>query len=187
MSKALRDNLDRIAKATAADVIALWHRGLEDRRFQTLAATVIARGRARGVTLADITRAMEVSKHRGRATPPLGLVLPDGDPERLRTSVGKVLTAEIASADTPEALEASRTARLVRLARDSTAEAVTWASAQAMQEHTQRFSLRTGWTRQTDLNPCPVCTGLADGVVRSWSVPIKRHTGCGCVQSTAFG
>lgn len=178
-----RDGVARLANQTEREIAALYarlERGSIDRdTFVVLAARVIARARARGVSLADLTLATEAIRQIGDQAGPLGLTPPDNDIERLEGSVGSVLDERPDYEG--ERLRESQRARLGRLARDSSAEAATWGMRLAMLERGVK-----GWVRETDVDPCPVCTNLADGVVRSPRVTMLRHTGCACVQRTVF-
>lgn len=184
---AFRDGVTRLANQTEREIARLYGRlaqGNIDRdTFVVLAAQVIARARAKGVSLADLALAAEAVRQIGEEFGPLGLTPPDNDIDRLENSVGSVLEERpdyIEDRDR-ERLRESQRARLTRLARDSSAEAATWAMRLAMIERGVR-----GWVRETDVNPCPVCTNLADGVVRSARVRMIRHTGCACVQRSVF-
>lgn len=132
--------------------------------------------------MADLSFTAAIIRAMGQRTAPLGLTPPPDDTERLRESVTTVLTQDIKTATTPEQVKESQVARLTRLARDTTAEAAVFGFI----ESARRREVQGGWTRETDVNPCPVCVGLADGVVRSWNVTMKRHTGCACVPSPSF-
>lgn len=182
---AFRDGVTRLANQTEKEIAALYARleqGSIDRdTFVVLAARVIARARARGVSLADLALAAEAIRQIGEASGPLGLTPLDGDRERLEGSVASVLDERPDHIDDRERLRESQRARLARLARDSSAEAATWGMRLAMIERGVR-----GWVRETDADPCPVCTNLADGVVRSPRVTMLRHTGCACVQRSVF-
>lgn len=181
-----RDAVGTLASRTEREVTALYERhqrGAIDRdQFVALAATVLARARAKGVALADLSFTAAIIRALGQRTAPLGLTAPPDDTERLRESVNTVLTQEVKTATTPEELKESQLARLTRLARDSAAEAAVF----GFTESARRRGVRGGWTRETDLNPCPVCSNLADGVVRSWNVSMIRHTACACVPRPAF-
>lgn len=182
---AFRDAVTRLANQTEREIARLYERlqlGAIDRdTFVVLAAQVLARARAKGVSLADITLAAEAVRQIGDEAGPLGLTPPDNDTERLEGSVGTVLDERPDYVDDRERLRESQRARLTRLARDSSAEASTWAMRLAMIERGVR-----GWVRETDANPCPMCTNLADGVVRSPRVVMLRHGGCACVQRSVF-
>ena len=182
---AFRDAVGNLAARTEREVVALfgrYQRGSLDRgRFVALAAAVLARARAKGVALADLALTAQIVRALGQ-TAPLGLTPPPDDTQRLQQSVRTLLSEEIATASTPKALADSQAARLGRLARDSSAEAAVFGFMLGARER----NLDGGWTRETDLNPCRVCTNLADGVVRPWSVQMKRHTGCACTPRASF-
>ena len=182
---AFRDGVGRLADRTEAEIAALFtrfERGQLGRpEFVALAAALIARARVQGVGLADLVLTSEVIRALRTRAAPLGLTPPDGDAERLQGSVTSVLDQEIAGAKDRAQLRESQRVRLIRLGRDSAAESAVWAYSAAMVARGAR-----GWIRVTDANPCQVCSNLADGVVRSPSVTMKRHTGCCCTQSAAF-
>lgn len=182
---ALRDGLQRLASETEKRLQEAFRRyeagTLSRETFVAVAATILLRARARGVALADIALTADAARALGNISAPLGLGLPEGDAERLRQSVATVLDQRVETASTPEQERESRLARLGRLARDSAAEATVWATREGMQRRDTR-----GWVRVTDPNPCPVCVRLADGIVRSPVVVMKRHTGCMCVQGSVF-
>lgn len=182
---ALRDGVARLAARTEREIVAAYGRyergQLSRSDFVALGSLILTRARARGVALADLTLAADVVRALRRRTSPLGLEVPDDDAARLESSVASVLDEEIGSVTTREQLAESRRARLARLGRDASAEAAVWAMRVGMIERGIR-----GWVRVTDVNPCRVCSNLADGVVRSPSVVMKRHTGCCCVQGAAF-
>lgn len=183
---AFRDAVGTLAARTEREAVVLFDRyqkgDIGRDRFVALAAAVLARARAKGVALADLTLAAEIVRTLRRRTAPLGLTPPEDDTPRLQRSVATVLDQDVASASTPEELRGSQEARLGRLARDSAAEAAVF----GLRLGALTRGLDGGWTRETDLNPCPVCTNLADGVVRSWTVTMKRHTGCACVPRASF-
>lgn len=183
---AFRDAVGSLVSRTEREVTTLFRRyqaGELDRpRFMALASAVLARARVQGVALADLALTGAIIRALGQRATPLGLTPPEGDAERLRESVATLMGQEIDYAGTPEQLQRSQGLRLARLARDSAAEAAVFGFALGARER----RIDGGWTRETDMNPCKVCSNLADGVVRSWSVQMKRHTGCACVPSPAF-
>ncbi len=176
----LRDGLQRLAQQTEWRIEGAFQRyeagTLDKEAFVAVAATLLLRARARGVTLADIAVSVDATRALGQIAAPLGLAVPDGEGERLHRAVRTVLDQQVETPKTPEEMSESRRARLKRLARDSAAEATVWATNLAMGGQGA-----TGWVRMTDPDPCPVCQSLADGVIRSPLVMMKRHTGCMCV------
>jgi hypothetical protein len=177
---AFRDGVGRLADQTEKQIRALFVRyeqGRMDRdAFVALAAALLATARARGVALADLTLTAGVIRALGEVDAPLGLTPPEEDTERLQTSVSSVLDADVKTAETPEQKSESIANRLGRLGRDSPVEAAVWALSLAATRRNVG-----GWVRETDRDPCKVCQNLADGVVRPFSVMMKRHTGCACV------
>jgi hypothetical protein len=133
------------------------------------------------VALADLALTADVIRALRQRTAPLGITPPTSDEERLHRSVTSVLTEDIDYADSKDTLRESQRLRLGRLARDSAAEAAVWAMGVAMIERGIE-----GWVRITDMDPCPVCSNLADGIVRPPTVTMFRHVGCQCVQGPAF-
>lgn len=182
---AFRDGVGRLASQTERNILTLYRRHLRgeitERRFVALAATVLASARAKGVSLADLVLTAAVMRALGEATAPIGITPPPEDSERLQESVRTVLEADVDSAVTPAEQRESVTKRLARLGRDAPVEAAVWAMSVGGSERGIR-----GWVRETDIDPCPVCIGLADGVARPFSVLMKRHTGCACVPQPAF-
>jgi hypothetical protein len=178
-----RDGVARLVDATEREITALYTRfsgGAVGRsEFVALSAATIARARVQGIGLADLALTAEVIKQLRTRAAPLGLTPPNGDNDRLATSVLSVLDADVGFEG--DELARSQSERLARLARDSSAEAAVWGYGIGMQQRGAR-----GWIRVTDMNPCRVCSGLADGIVRSPRITMKRHTGCACVQSAAF-
>lgn len=182
---AFRDGVARLADEAEQEIAALYarfERGQIDRdKFVALAAALIAKARMQGVGFADLALTAEIIRAFRNVESPLGLTPPDSDAERLQASVLTVLTADVVFEG--DELRRSQRDRLARLARDSSAEAAVWAMAKAALER----GLKGGWVRMTDADPCKLCSGWADGVVRPWSVPMNRHTGCCCVPRPVLG
>lgn len=173
----------RLGTQTEREVRALWARheaGEIDRAtFVTLAAARIARSNRRAVAMADLALATRIAQVMRRPPTTLGL-LPDDrevDQPRIAKSVRTVLAEQIVTAGSATELAESRATRLGRLARAETQSTVQDATQRGMAERQL-----PGWTRETDPDPCPLCTGWADGVVRRPTVRMIRHVGCSCVQ-----
>lgn len=182
---AFRDGVARLADEAEQEIAALYarfERGQIDRdEFIALAAALIARARARGVGLADLSLTADIIRALLTTESPWGIAPPDNDNERLQISVATVLDADVSYSG--DELRRSQRVRLERLARDSSAEAAVWAMAKVAIER----GLKGGWVRMTDADPCKLCSGWADGVVRPWSVTMNRHTGCCCVPRPVLG
>lgn len=180
-----RDGVARLADRTEQELVAAYDRytrgALDKESFLVLAAVVLGRARTRGINLADVTLTAGLIRALRRRDAPLGLVLPDGDLDRLSEAAGTILGDHLANAGGGKDLGAARRARFARLGRDSAAEAAVWGMRLAM--ITREIP---GWVRVTDANPCRVCSNLADDVVRSPNVVMKRHTGCCCVQQAVI-
>lgn len=177
----------RLADDTASRVVALWAvveaGGLSEAEFSPLAAALIATANAAGVTLADLGLTAEVTRQLRAPASPLGL-LPDRvqtDQARIVAGLDSVIAEQPIGADTPDALAESRRARLARFARSEPLITVATAVQAGM-----RARGAAGWTRQTAGKSCELCTGWADGMVRSPSVQMARHNGCDCIQSPIF-
>lgn len=182
---ALRDGTARLAGRTEQQISTLFDRytngSISRDAFVSLAAQILATSRARGVALADLSLTAAAVRALRRPEVPIGITQPEGDLERLESSVASVLDADVDYPDDERELRGSQRLRLGRLARDSTAEVVPWAMAMLMGHRSV-----SGWVRETDADPCKVCSNLADGIVRSHSVVMKRHTGCMCVPRAIF-
>jgi hypothetical protein len=179
----LLDGVIRLQRDTERQLTILYQRNVEgtlsESEFVTLAAVLLERARMRGMTLADLSLAAQVSQALGRVEAPLGLMPTDKDLPGLEKAVVTVLTASV-EVEKPEELIASRAARLARLGRDAPADAATWGMTVGMRERGIE-----GWVREPSPKACPICQAWADGKVRSPEVVMARHTGCGCIQRVA--
>lgn len=184
MSK-LRDATFRLATQTERQLTTAFDRyargDISRSSFELVAAQLLAGARARGVALADLSLTADHMRALRRTLSPVGLMPPEDDFDRLRGSFKSVLDEEVDYAGDIATLRGSQRLRIQRLGRDSAAEIVPWALHLLMNERGA-----AGWTRETDRDPCTVCRNLADGIVRSPAVVMKRHTGCMCVQRTVF-
>lgn len=168
----LGDDAERRARA----LLARYEAGLLDRdTFVALAAALVAREQGRAVSAADVAVAATVARQTGTAVSPAGIPNP-ADQVRLRDAVGTVLD-DRPSTVPDEDLPRSRSDRLARLARAETLSA----GQTATQTAWAALSVRDGWVRRTDADPCPKCVAWADGVKRPWSVQMARHIGCACL------
>lgn len=162
----------RLADRTTALVVALWSRvesgDLSEDEFVALAAAAVARANAQGVSLADLGLAGSITRAQKAPTRPLGLQ-PDAmqvDQDRIALALRTIIAGAVAE----------RLFRLKRLARAEPLVTVSKSVQKGLLVH------RMGWIRVTDPDPCPLCTSLADGVVRPAEVPMARHRGCACIQ-----
>lgn len=140
-------------------------------RFRALGASLIAQANQAGVQLADMGLTAEVTRQLRRPTAPLGLRPTPVQVDRDRIAGG--IDRIIAEPDPKGAL-----ARLGR------SEPLLTVAATVQTAMVRRGA--TGWTRQLDNDPCKVCSGWADGVVRSTGTRMARHVGCGCIQQPVF-
>lgn len=174
-----QDTLARLgdtAERRARNLLARYESGLIDRdTFVQLAAALVAREQGRAVSTADLAVAATVARQTGRPVSPAGLDLP-ADQRRIRDAVGTVLEDRPTTVP-DEDLPRSRSDRLARLARAETLSA----GQTATQAAWAAVTVRDGWVRQPDSDPCPLCLSWSDGVKRPWSVPMNRHPGCGCI------
>jgi hypothetical protein len=177
----------RLADTTAVAVLALWARveagSLTETRFRAEAAAMIAAANAAGVHLADLGLAAEVTRQLRRPTSPVGLQPTDVQTDQARIAAGlaSVIAEHPESATTDELLAESRRARLTRLARSEPLLTVATAVQTGMVHHGA-----SGWVRRTDQDPCKLCSGWADGAVRSAETHMARHLGCSCIQEPVF-
>lgn len=165
----------RLAERTEAQIGALWATveagDLTLARFRPLGATLIAQANQAGVQLADIGLTAEITRQLGAAARPIGLRPTPVQLDRDRI-IGEI-DRSIASS-TPDV-------ELRTLARSEPLLTV----ATAVQDGMKRRGAQ-GWTRGLSGVSCPLCTGWADGVVRSPGVTMVRHHGCDCIQSPVF-
>lgn len=179
---AFRDALRRIAGASQTEVLGLFDRfqegGISEGEFTAATAAVIARADGRAVRVADRAMAIQLSRLLRRDIPPEPTVI-DNPAPRLRDSVRTLLADHPEIATTAVLLADSQRKRLARLARS---EPLT-RGQEAIQTNLKRN--RVGWVRSTGPDPCPFCTDLDDGVVRSADVDMAAHAGCSCVQQPA--
>lgn len=173
----------KLAEATAQRVshlFTLYRTGrLSFEEFRARAAAAIASANEAGVQIADIAVAAEATRQRGEAISALGL-----RPTRQQTSTDRISEAidRVIGAD-PDVVDIadSRDKRLRELARSEPLLSTATATHVAMSHHGA-----TGWVRVVDADPCKVCRGWADGVVRGVGTAMARHHGCGCIQQPVF-
>lgn len=167
---------NRLADDTRAKVEALWagyRLGRYDlAEFRARAAAVVASANTAGVALADIGLAAEITRQLGRPTRPLGLVPNDVqvDQDRMAEDIDDILDRS----DDPEAMLG-----------DWAGSEPLLTVANTVQTGMVRHGIG-GWTRVLSGTSCPLCTGWADGVVRSPFVTMVRHVGCDCIQQPVF-
>lgn len=140
-------------------------------RFRSLGASTIAQANQAGVQLADIGLTAEVTRQLRRPSSPVGLRPTPTQVDRVR--IGAEIDRIVATQDPAPSLRS--------LARSEPFLTV----ATAVQAGMQRRGA-TGWTRRLSGASCPLCTGWADGVVRSAETRMVRHHGCDCIQSPVF-
>lgn len=163
---------NRLADDTRAKVQALWagyRLGRYDlAEFRARATAVVASANTAGVALGDIGLAAEITRQLRRATTPLGLEPNEVqvDQDRMGDSIDDILERT----DDPED-------QLGDWAGSEPLVTVANTVQTAMQAHAVG-----GWTRVLSGTSCPLCTGWADGVVRSPFVSMVRHVGCDCIQ-----
>lgn len=167
---------NRLADDTRSKVTGLWALvtagTITRHQFRTRATAVVARANTAGVALADIGLAAEITRTLRVPTPPLGM-LPN-----------KVQVDQRRMADDID--------RILDRVEDPEGELGEWAAsepllttASSVQAAMQARGI-PGWTRQLSGTSCPLCTGWADGVVRSPGISMVRHKGCDCIQQPVF-
>lgn len=140
-------------------------------RFRSLGASLIATANQSGVQLADIGLTAEITRQLGRPSSPIGLRATAVQVDRER--IGSAIDGIVATQDPVPSLRS--------LARSEPFLTV----ATAVQAGMQRRGA-SGWTRGLSGGSCPLCTGWADGVVRSADTRMVRHHGCDCIQTPVF-
>lgn len=174
---------DRIVNQATRNVETLWRRHeagtITLDRFRALAAAVLVRANARGVSVADLGLSRELTRNLGRPVRPLGLrPTPEQlDQRRVRDALDTVITGNLDTISDPVEVAESRRRRLAQVARSEPLLTV----AATVQVGMQRRNL-PGWVRQVDADPCPKCVAWADGVVRPAGTRMARHNGCACIQ-----
>lgn len=147
--------------------------------FKARAAAVIATANTAAAHLADIAVATEATKATGRAIDVSGMqpTATQVSLSRIEANIDQILTFE---PDVTKIVD-SQDARLRQMARSEPLLTTATATQAAMKHHDA-----TGWIRLLDADPCKVCRGWADGVVRSVGTSMARHNGCGCIQQPVF-
>lgn len=173
----------RLADRTEDRLAALW-RLYDDGNitlpeFKTLSAQTVTQANTAATQLADVAVAAEATRARGETVALAGLRPNEAqlDETRVRRDIDRIL------ADTPDVgdLAVSREAALRRLGRSEPLLTTATAVQAAMAHHDA-----SGWVRELDADPCKLCQGWADGVVRSIDTAMARHLGCGCIQQPVF-
>jgi hypothetical protein len=140
--------------------------GMEE--FIALATALLIRAKAKGVNLADMAVAGELSVLRGMAVPALGLRVPDG----IEAAAAKAVEDTVSS----DQYKANAAAAVAVLGRAQALESVQDAYGQALRQQGVQ-----AWTRVLNAGACELCQSLADGVLPA-SVDMYHHKGCGCSQ-----
>jgi hypothetical protein len=136
--------------------------------FIALATALLIRAKAKGVALADLGAAAELSALRGIAVPAVGLPLPDG----VEAASARAVEDTVSS----DAYKLNAVAAVAVLGR---AEALT--SVQGAYSEALRRQDVQGWTRVLNAGACELCQDLAGDVLPA-SVDMYHHKGCGCSQ-----
>jgi hypothetical protein len=144
--------------------------------FEASVALVIAQNQVRAAKVADIGMAVMVSEQLRMLVGPLGLPASRVDQARIVRAVRTILSGGPKTVE----LSVSRQMRFGRLAVAEPAAQLQDTMHRAMAGHRV-----TGWVRQTDSDPCPLCAELADGIVRPHTVKMARHEGCVCIPRPA--
>lgn len=136
--------------------------------FIALATMLLIRAKAKGISLADLAVAAELSALRGVAVPAAGLSVPDG----VEMATARAVEDTVSS----DQYKANAVAAVAVLGRSQALEAVQDSYGQALRQQDVQ-----GWTRVLNAGACELCQDLADGVLPS-STPMYHHKGCGCSQ-----
>lgn len=165
----------RLTGASRREVLALlaqFEAGeIDQADFEVAVALVISRSQVRASRLGDLGAAALVSDLMRTLVSPLGLPADRVDQSRIVRAVGTLLRFDPKTVGLAES-------RQLRFGRIAVAEPA------AQMQQTMQTAMRahgvSGWVRQTDAEPCPLCTELADGKVRPMTVSMTRHEGCVC-------
>lgn len=177
LSEAVRDRIEGLWDLHETGEISL-------NDFRAAGVSLVAQANTAGVQLADIGLAAEVVRQLNRPASPLGLSPSrvQVDPDRISRDIARIINSvtpeTVAFADVPEA----RRTRLGEWARTEPLLTVATATQAGMVARGAE-----GWIRRLDSDPCRLCIGWADGVVRAPTTRMKRHNGCGCIQQPVFG
>lgn len=136
--------------------------------FILVATALLVRANARGVALADLAAAAELSALRGIAVPAIGLPVPEGIEEATTGAVEETLTSA--------SYVAGAAAAVAVLGRSQALSAVQVAYGTALQQQGA-----DGWTRVLNTGACELCQDLAGDVLPT-DTPMYHHKGCGCSQ-----
>jgi hypothetical protein len=170
--------VSRLRSRTVAQVEELFRRyqagEISRQRFEYEAGRVISSANTTGTRVADLAMAAQLTRLTRTLVLPVGLEPTRSDQERLRRAVAEVLDARPSSIDSDD-LTDSQSVRLARLASNEPAETFVVGMQTSLNSHQV-----SGWVRQTDSTPCPLCTSWADGLVRPPTMSMNRHTGCAC-------
>lgn len=165
-----QDQLEDTATAAAVQVVAAvaaWEAGkLDAETLAVLVAAFVAAGNSLAAALADLSLAAALTTRLGTVVPPLGIVRPAEDPDRLTKAAQTLLS-----------LPEPSVARWERLARAEAQEA----AARAYSEAVRRSPHVTGWTRGLSASACQLCRWWSrEGRVWPADHPMPVHKGCTC-------
>lgn len=168
-----RDRLQGISAATEAKVTAIFTAFTEgDLTYDQAVAgigTVVAKGNARAVALADLALAANLMLATRKPVATLGLAPAPGTPERLHKAAGTLLGIAGVSLE-----------RVARLGRAEPLEAGQRAFSSAVGHHPEI----TGWVRTVSATACELCRKwAASGHVYAAHEEMFHHTGCSCTQT----
>ena len=168
-----RDRLQGLSAATETRVLAIFTAYTSgDLTYDEAAAgisTVVVKGNARAVALADLALAANLMLATRKPVATLGLSVPAGESERLHKAAQTLLAV---AAVTPE--------RVARLGRAEPLQAGQRAFSRAVGHHPEI----TGWTRTVSPSACELCRDWAGGGrVFTADMEMFHHTGCSCTQT----
>ncbi|MDO5683475.1 MAG: hypothetical protein Q4G46_11670 [Propionibacteriaceae bacterium] len=165
------DTLTRVSDQAEDALVNLWDHyqlgEIDEENFVATASQILTTARTGAVGLADIALSAELTRLWGRPVLPLGMTF---------TAPDEAFTAEMITNPTVQrGLRTNAAAALGVVVRAAVFRAAQQATQWGMKEHGV-----TTWTRETNDEACPVCTGLADGTELSTDTPMYTHKGCNC-------
>ena len=170
-----RELLHSLGAATERKVLAA-HAALTagtirtEGEFISIVASIIAKANGSAVALADLSLAATLTLQLREPVPPLGLLPPASDPDRLAKGLGTILSTD-------------RLDTAMQLGRLANSEPRTQAAA-SYSEGMAKSSHVEGWTRGLSAAACQLCRWWArDGRVWPKDHPLKTHKGCSCTAS----
>lgn len=162
----------RGADKVSAAVVALHKRYEEGEltlaQFKALARAELVRAQARGIALASLGVAADLTRLRKSVVPATGLSLPESAESSASALVQSTIDGEPYKLDPLAAIAVMGSAHYL--------EAVQEATGRALESHGARY-----WVRVLNEGACELCEILAEDTLPA-SATMYHHKGCGCSQ-----